>query len=51
MLNKMAKSEFSSDDFGKNECRRRPRFPPIFWSLKRALEILISVRMRPFATF
>ena len=46
---------------GKNERGRGPRCPPIFWSLKgalqffghlkRALELFISVRMSPLATF
>ena len=36
---------------GKNERGRESSCPPIFWSLKRVLELLISVRMNPFTTF
>ena len=50
MLNKMAISEFASDNFGKNERERGPRCPPIFFGhLKRALKLFISVPMSPLA--
>ena len=52
MLNQMAISEFWSDDFGKmirvGGALGALKF---FGHLKRALELFISVRMSPFATF
>ena len=42
---------FDSLTLGKNERGRGPRCFPIFWSLKRALELLISVQISPLATF
>ena len=52
MVNKMAISEFWSGDFWEKMSVGGGLFAlQIFWSLKKALELLISVRMSPFATF
>ena len=51
MLNKMSISKFDPVTLGKNESGRGPTGLLIFGHLKRALELLISVRMRPLSTF
>ena len=50
-LTKWLLQNFDPVTLGKNERGRGPRYLPIFWSLKRALELLISVRMSALATF
>ena len=52
MLNKMAISEFWSSDFGENMSLGGGLGAlQFFRSLKRALELLIYVRMSPLATY
>ena len=52
MLNKMAISEFRSGDFGKKMSVGGGQGAlQFFRSLKTALELLISIKMRPIATF
>ena len=52
MMSKMAISEFRSDDFGEKMSVGGGLVAlQFFGHLKRALELLISVRMSPFVTF
>ena len=51
MVNKWLSQHFDLVTSGKNEHGGGPRCPPIFWSLEKALELLIFVRMSPLATF
>ena len=52
MVNKMAISEFSSGDFGeKMSVEGGLGALQFFGHLKRALELLISTRVSPLATF
>ena len=51
MVNEIAISEFDPVTLGKNEHGRGPIYPPIFRHLKRAVKLLISVRMSPLARF
>ena len=50
MVKKMAVSEFRSSDYGENELERGPRCSPIYSSLNKAVELLVSVRMNALAT-